>query len=131
MWLILVALITLSSTAQDSSQIYIDIGKGQVKKSLIALTPFLYVGTQASNASHIQAGQNLYRVIYNDLSVSNFFTFIKPEAYLENPSQVGLRPAPGTPNGFKFENWKTIGTEFLVRAAYQIVGDELSVEDRK
>ncbi len=114
--------------AQDSSQIFIDIGKGQVKKSLVALTPLLYVGTQATNSSHIQAGQNLYRIIYNDLSVSNFFTFVKPDAYLENPAQVGLRPAPGAPNGFKFENWKVIGAEFLVRAAYQIVGDELSME---
>jgi TolB protein len=116
------------SHAQDSSQIYIDIGKGQVKKSLIALTPLLYVGTQPTNNEHIQAGQNLYRVIFNDLSVSNFFTFIKPEAYLENPSKVGLRPAPGAPNGFNFSNWKTIGTEFLVRAAYQVTGDEISVE---
>jgi TolB protein len=124
-WVVLAAAI---SSAQESDQIYIDIGKGQVKKSLIALTPLLYVGTQPSNTAHIQAGQNLYRVMYNDLSVSNFFTFIKPEAYLENPSKVGLRPAPGAPNGFNFANWKTIGTEFLVRAAYQIAGDEISVE---
>jgi len=121
------ALLTGGVLAQDSS-IYINVGQGQVKKSLIALTPLLYVGTQASNAAHIKAGQDLYRVIYNDLSVSNFFTFIKPEAYLENPSQVGLRPAPGTPNGFNFKNWATIGAEFLVRASYQIVGDELSME---
>lgn len=128
---LLIVLLTLFvplTHADEASQIYIDIGQGQVKKSLMALTPLLYVGTQASSAKHIQAGQNLYRVIFNDLNVSNFFTFIKPEAYLENPSKVGLRPAPGTPNGFKFENWKPLGTEFLVRASYQIVDDDLSME---
>lgn len=117
-----------SFAAFAEDELYIAVGQGQVKKSLMALPPILYVGTQPSNAQHIQAGQNLFRVIYNDLSVSNLFTFIKPEAYLEDPSKVGLRPAPGTTNGFKFENWKTIGTEFLVRASYQIVGNDLSME---
>lgn len=118
-----------TSLAQaDDSQIYIDVGQAQVKKSLLALTPFQYAGTQATNAKHIQAGQDLYRVIFNDLSVSDFFTFVKPEAYLEDPNKVGLRPAPGAPGGFKFESWKTIGTEFLVRAAYQIVGSDLTFE---
>ncbi len=118
----------LGSAHSADDNFYIAVGQGQVKKSLMALPPILYVGTQSANPAHIQAGQNLFRVVYNDLSVSNLFTFIKPEAYLEDPSKVGLRPAPGTPNGFKFENWKTIGTEFLVRASYQIVGGELSFE---
>ncbi|MGE4131644.1 MAG: translocation protein TolB [Bdellovibrionales bacterium] len=112
----------------EESQIYIDVGQGSVKKSLIALPPLLYSGTQAANAQHIKVGQDLFRVIYNDFSVSGFFEFIKPEAYLENPAKVGLRPAPGTPGGFNFEKWKTIGTEFLVRAAYQVIGGELSME---
>ncbi|MGE0527464.1 MAG: translocation protein TolB [Bdellovibrionales bacterium] len=114
--------------AQDSAQIYIDVGKAQVKKSLVALTPLLYVGTQATNKAHIKAGDDLYKVIFNDLDVSGFFTFIKPDAYLEDPSKVGLRPAPGDPKGFNFNNWKTIGTDFLIRSAYQLIGSELSLE---
>jgi TolB protein len=110
------------------SQIYINVGQAQVKKSLLALTPLVYVGTQPTNRAHIEAGQNLYKVIYNDLSVSAFFEFVKPEAYLEDPTKVGLRPAPGAPNGFNFNNWKTIGTEFLIRAAYQVIGNELALE---
>src|SRR5690606_35005516 len=103
--------------AQDAS-IYINVSQAQVKKSLLALPPLKYVGTQGTNATHIRAGQNLFEVISNDLSVSNLFTFVKPEAYLEDTDKVGLRPAPGEPNGFKFENWKSIGTDFLVRGAY-------------
>lgn len=118
---------TAITTAQDNA-VYIDVGQAQIKKSLIALPPLLYVGSQGTNRAHIEAGQNLFRVISNDLSVSNFFTFIKPEAYLEDPAKVGLKPAPGSPNGFKFENWKTIGAEFLVRASYQVLGDDLSLE---
>lgn len=120
-------LFNFRAQAQDSA-IYIDVGQAQIKKSLIALPPLLYVGSQPTNREHIEAGQALYRVLYNDLSVSNFFTFIKPEAYLEDPAKIGLTPAPGSPNGFKFENWKTIGTEFLVRASYQLLGNDLSLD---
>ncbi|MGZ3722736.1 MAG: translocation protein TolB [Bdellovibrionales bacterium] len=112
----------------EDSQIYIDVGQATVKKSLIALPPLQYLGSQATNATHLKAGQDLYRVILNDLTVSSFFSFIKPEAYLEDPNKVGLKPAPGAANGFNFANWKTIGTEFLVRGAYTVAGGDLSLE---
>jgi TolB protein len=126
-WIFALILFLPLSHAQDNA-VYIDVGQAQIKKSLLALPPLLYIGTQAANRQHIEAGQNLFRVVYNDLSVSNYFTFIKPEAYLEDPAKVGLTPAPGSPNGFKFENWKTIGAEFLVRAAYNVIGNDLSME---
>jgi TolB protein len=117
-----------SSSVFAEDQIFIDVGQAQVKKSLLALPPLQYAGTQPTNHSHIDAGQNLFRVIYNDLAVSNFFTFVKPEAYLEDPNKLGLRPAPGQPNGFNFKNWATIGTEFLIRASYSVIGKDISVE---
>ncbi len=113
---------------QEAAKIYIDIGAPKVKKSLLALTPIKYVGTQGTNASHLDAGQKLYQVIYNDLAVSNYFTMIKPDAYLEDPSSVGIRPAPGHPGGFNFKNWSTIGAEFLVRGAYQVLGLQYELE---
>lgn len=125
-----IALVTLLSfsPAFAEDQIFIDVGQAQVKKSLLALPPLLYAGTQPTNSSHIEAGQNLFRVLYNDLSVSNFFTFVKPEAYLEDPNKLGLRPAPGQANGFNYKNWATIGTEFLIRASYTVIGGDLNVE---
>src|SRR5690606_13652126 len=108
--------------------VFINVGQASVKKSLLALPPLVYMGTSPGNQAHIQAGQDIYKVISNDLLVSGFFTFIKPEAFLEDPSKVGLRPAPGAPGGFKFESWKTIGTEFLVRGGYRVNGNNLSLE---
>lgn len=128
LFILCVLLGSYAAHSQDSGEILIDVGQAQVKKSLIALPPLNYLGTQTTNAAHIQAGQNLYRVIVNDLTVSNFFTFIKPEAFLEDTNKVGLKPAPQTPNGFKFENWKTIGAEFLIRGAYSVTGSELTFE---
>lgn len=116
------------SAAADDSQIYIDVGQATVKKSLIALPSLQYLGSQTTNAGHLKAGQDLYRVILNDLTVSGFFTFIQPEAYLEDPNKVGLKPAPAAANGFNFQNWKTIGAEFLVRAGYTVNSGDLSME---
>ncbi len=114
-------------TAQES-QIFIDVGTAQVKRSLLALPPLQYVGTQTTNLKHIEAGQNLFGVIKNNLDVSNFFTFINPAAYLEDPNKVGIKPAPGAPNGFSFAKWKTLSTDFLIRGAYQVIGNETNLE---
>ena len=84
--------ITLSAYAAD--QIYINVGEAAVKKSLLAMPPLQYFGTQGGNAQHIQAGQELFRVIYNDLSVSSFFTFIKPdECFFPLGLSAGRHPA--------------------------------------
>lgn len=127
-FLLALGLMAPSLAHVEESQIFIDVGKAQVKRSLMAMPPLQYIGTQGTNASHLQVGQNLFRVMMNDLTVSEFFTFIKPDAYLEDVNKVGIKPAPGEPKGFNYANWKTIGTEFLVRGAYNVVGSELSLE---
>ncbi len=125
---VLTVAVTSQQTQAESSQIYIDVGQATVKKSLLALAPLNYYGAEPQNRSHIDAGTDLFKVITNDLSVSNYFTFIRPEAFLEDTTKKTLRPAPGDPNGFSFQTWKTIGTEFLIRGGYRVNGDKLSLE---
>ena len=126
MRLIFLLLVTMVAHADDT--IYIDVGQATVKKSLLALPTLKYIGTQPANAQHIRSGVDIYQVIKNDLAVSNLFTEVQPSAYLEDPNKVGLKPAPGEPNGFHFTNWKTIGTDFLIRGGYHLVGDEIDLE---
>ena len=126
-------MLTRATFAQESADapattIYIEVGQAAVKKSLLAMPALNYLGTQSTNLEHIKAGTNLSRIIANDLSVSSFFTMIKPDAFLEDPSKLSLKPAPGDPKGFSFEKWKTIGTDFLVRGAYQVVGPNVKLE---
>jgi TolB protein len=125
---LLLATLFFSLCAAADSTIYIDVGQAKVKKSVLALPPLKYLGSQPSNSQHIQAGLNVFRVINNDLAVSGLFTTVLPSAYLEDPNKIGLRPWPGEPNGFKFENWKTIGTDFLVRGGYTVIGDQISLD---
>lgn len=125
--LILFALL-LAPVAKADSAIYIDVGQARVKKSLLAIPPLKYLGTQTTNQKYIRAGVDIMNVMNNDLAVSNLFTVISPSAYLENPDKVGLKPAPGEANGFKFDNWKTIGADFLIRGGYDVHGDEVTVD---
>jgi TolB protein len=126
--LTLVLAIFFSCLASADSTIYIDVGQAKVKKSLLALPSLKYLGTQTSNSQHIQAGLDVFRVMNNDMAVSGLFTNILPSAYLEDPNKVGLKPWPGEPNGFKFDNWKTIGADFLVRGGYTVIGDQISLD---
>jgi len=109
-------------------QIYIDVGQAQIKKSLIALPPFLYFGSKPGDSSELNAGQDVFKTVYNDLTVSNFFTFIQQGAYLEDPAKTSLKPKPTESNGFSFQSWKTIGAEFLIRGGYKILGSKMNLE---
>lgn len=120
-------LFCLPSYTQNTS-IYIKVGDAKVKRSLLALPPFQFLGSPTVNPNYRSIGQELFTVFNNNLDVSAYFQFINPNAYLEDTSKVGLRPAPGEPGGFNFENWKKIGTEFLVRAGYRIEKNDLYLE---
>jgi TolB protein len=131
---LLVAVICILSAAtfsQDSraqDDVYIKVGKGQLKKSLLALPAFQYLGSSAAAKNFKTVGAELFNTVSNDLDVSSYFQFIKPEAFLEDPANVGLKPAPGESNGFNFDNWKKIGSEFLIRAGFSIVNDNINLD---
>ncbi|KHD88503.1 MAG: translocation protein TolB [Bdellovibrio sp. ArHS] len=108
--------------------IYIKLGEARTKKSLLALPALQYFGSPSSGTKNQSVGVEIFNTITNDLTVSAYFQFISQSAFLEDTSKTGLTPAPGSPNGFKFQSWSAIGADFLIRAGYSIVGDELTLE---
>lgn len=125
--LILTLLYSVSGFAQNSN-IYIKLGDAKTKKSLLAFPPIQNLGSQSASATQQKVGVDLFNIITNDLTVSAYFQFINSSAFLEDSSKTALTPAPGTPNGFKFQSWSAIGSEFLIRAAYSVVGNDLTLE---
>lgn len=109
------------------AQIYIKVGEAQTKKSLIALPPLQFVGNPAAATQYQSVGAELFRVMQNDLNISNYFQFIPQSSFLEDTTKLGIKPAPADPNGFKFDTWKQIGAEFLIRAQFSIIGDMVTV----
>lgn len=120
---------SLASTAvAQQSGVYIKLGEARTKKSLLAFPPLQYVGTPTAASNYQAVGAEMFNVITTDLTVSSYFQMINQSAYLEDTSKTGLMPAPGQPNGFKFQSWSAIGTDFLIRAAFSISGKELTLE---
>lgn len=126
MALIAISLAGFYASAEDEG-IYIKAGEAKTKKSLLALPPPQFIGTPGASPSHVAIGSDLFKVVQNDLSVSGYFQFVSPSAYLEDPSKTAPRPAP-EPNGFKFESWQQIGAEFLIRMTFSIAGDDVTLE---
>lgn len=119
---------TPSPGASAEAGIFIKVGEAKVKKSLVALPAFQFQGQAAATPQFKELGADLYNTVLNDLEVSAYFEFISQRAFLEDPAKVGLKPAPGEANGFKYENWKQIGAEFLIRGAFKINKEKSEVE---
>jgi TolB protein len=126
---LMITMTTASSFAQeDGDRVYIKVGEAKVKKSLVAIPPFLFLSSPSLAPSYKQTGTELFNTVVNDLEVSNLFTMIKQEAYLEDASKVGLTPSPGNPTGFHFDLWSKINAEFLVRGGFKIDGANMEFE---
>lgn len=120
--------VTSQTTETPAAQVQIDVNKAQTKKSLVAFPALQFLGNPATAKNFQSIGAEMFRVIMNDLSVSTYFQFISQEAFLEDPAKTGVRPFPGDPKGFKYESWKQIGTDFLIRGSFSIAGDSLTLE---
>lgn len=119
--------IPLISGAQESG-IYIKLGEARTKKSLLAFPALQYLGSPGTVSKYQSVGAEIFDTIMNDLTVSSYFQFINPSAFLEDPAKTALTPAPGTANGFKFQSWSAISTDFLIRAGFSIIGNEVTLE---
>ncbi len=115
-------------SVEGTSQIYIKMGDARTKKSLVAFPDLRFVGNPAIVLNHKTIGNDFFQVIQNDLSISSYFQFINKSAFLEDVSDKSIRPFPNDTNGFKFDSWKQIGVEFLIRGAFTLAGNELSLE---
>ncbi|MGZ3774166.1 MAG: translocation protein TolB [Pseudobdellovibrionaceae bacterium] len=123
----IISFLPFFSNAEDSG-IYIKLGEARTKKSLLAFPALQYLGSSGTVSKHQSVGAEIFDTITNDLTVSSYFQFIKPTAFLEDPGKTAMTPAPGAANGFKFQSWSAINTDFLIRAGFAVVGNEVTLE---
>lgn len=128
--LLCLTLASLNGLAQDADKgsVYIKVGEAKAQKSLVAFPALQFMGSPGASPNYQSIGSDIFKVVLNDLTVTGYFQFIAQSAYLEDPAKTGLRPHPTDANGFKFESWKQIGTEFLIRASFSVAGDQLTLE---
>ncbi len=124
---LLVIFLTLSLVvrAQDSG-IYIKVGEAQIKKSMIAFPQPNFIGSGLATPQQAKTGAELFKVIQHDLLVTGYFDFAT--TFLDDISNTAPVPVTADPNGFKFENLKKIGANFIIRIAFSISGNNLTVD---
>lgn len=121
---LIVHCLSTSSYALDSGTSYINVGQAQIKKSYAAVSPTRFLGTPSLAKQYLKQEKELQDVLEKDLAVSSYFLLQDPKSFLES-NEKGLRPHPVEPNGFLFDAWKSINTEFLIKTGFNVVGDRL------
>lgn len=116
--------VLLASPAFSEEQLYIKIGDAKTKKSLMGFPQLNYSGSPAQATKHFALGAEMFNVIQNDLDVSGYFQFIASSAFLDDGKKTGLKPFPTDTDGFKFDNWKPLSADFLIRGAYLVDKDD-------
>lgn len=124
--LLTLLLVTPACLYAQSNNAYINVGEAQVKKSLAAIAPIRFLGTPTLSKTYLRHEKELYDVLEKDLTVASYFSIQNPSAFLEQDK--GLRPKQMEPNGFDYEAWKSIGTEFLIKTGFNVAGDTMTFE---
>ncbi len=110
-----------------SQQAVIKVGEAKSRKSNLAFPYFNNTGTDQSGAATKAAGE-IYNSAKKNLELSTYFQMMPLTAFLENTTNLSVKPKTSDANGFKFDSWKTIGAEFLIRASYSLTEKDLTVE---
>lgn len=109
------------------AKIYINIGApDKVKKSLIALSPFV-LKDQKSSQEKLFVGKQMDNRLKKNLKFSSYFQLLSPNAFIEDPSKKSSYPYPKDQKGFRWQNWRVTGADFLFFADYSVVGSEISL----
>jgi TolB protein len=93
--------LTIAAAAPAQAELRVDITRGEVKPMPIAVTRFAGEGV-----SETDAGQNITKVISNDLARSGLFKTIDEKAFIQSASSLAVNP--------NFAEWRTIGAQALV-----------------
>lgn len=109
-----IALAMLSASllhADDKASIA--VGKAKTKKTVVAIP---------EPKGDKSLAKSLRETVDTDLKFMDLFRILEPAAFVE-PASAGI--APGS---FKISDWKSIGSEFVVKSALSKEGDALSLE---
>jgi len=111
----------------SQARVYIDMGEAQIKKSLVALVPFLYNQT-TFNENALSYGDEIFKKVEKNLKSSGYFDLIPTGAFIEKPPQIEIEPYPRNPKGFRWDNWKLLQTEFLMFSKYTVRAGKIEVQ---
>lgn len=117
-----------SAPALARAKVYIDLEAPSIKKLPIAIQEFREAPSAGSKADEKTAQAikaEILDALAGDLRFSNLFTFIKKEAFLEDPAKSGV-----TLKETNFKDWRAVGADALIKGRFTIEQGTLTVEVR-
>ena len=110
----------------SQARIYINIGAPEkVRKSSVALSNFR-LKSEAPTKQDISIGENMQKRLTKNLQLSSYFNILSSKAFIEDPNVLEPFPYPDNSRGFRWQNWKLSGADFLIFSDYSINEDQIS-----
>ena len=110
-----------------SAKIIINIGSAKVKKSVIALAPFVLKNNSAVR-EELEVGEAMFSYLNENLKFSGYFKILSPEAFIEDPVKHSALPQTEDPRGFRWENWRLAGADFLLFNNYTLMEGKVQLK---
>ena len=112
----------------SQARIYINIGAPEkIQKSIIALSDFRLKG-DSSTEKEGSLGQKMTQRLNKNLKFSSYFNVLSSKAFIEDPRLLEPVPYPKNIRGFRWQNWRLSGADFIFFSDYSINENNLSVE---
>ena len=114
-----------------SARIYINVGAPKkITKSNLVVSDFRFKPTSqelSQSPENLSLGQKMTRRIQKNMKFSGYFSIVSPKAYLENLKLSAPVPHPKNALGFRWENWKFIGADFIFFGEYFVDTEDIFV----
>ena len=70
----------------------------------------------------------MFSYLNENLKRSSYFKILSPNAFIENPAEKAPAPWPKNIRGFRWENWRLSGADFLLFNSYTISEGEVQLK---
>lgn len=112
----------------QTGAVQFNIDQAKTRKSSVAIPSLQFQGS-ATDATRFQyLGSEMYRVLGNNLSLSTYFQVLSPSSFLEDSAKTTLKPISNDSRGFKWDSWKILKADFLIRGGYTVVNNQIEAE---
>ena len=117
----------IAVTFFSEARVYINVGQAQVKKSLFAISPLVYIDDRPSRFQR-RHGKFISEQMKKNLRNSGYFNILPVESFVEDPTKTFPYPYPEHPKGFRWENWKITSSEFLMFVHYKTENQKIILQ---
>ena len=107
-----------------ATRVYIDIDQPFAKKFPVAIPDFPPLAGGAGGPADVAVG--LPNRLGKNLDMTGMFIPLDKRTFLERNFRAGITGGPK----ISFQEWRAIGTEFLIKGAHSVSGDRLTLELR-